>query len=407
MVSAQRARAAATGLACVFLAVLPFSSSVALRNVAMTLAGLAGITWLVKRAGDWRCAFPPARILFPIACWSTWCLLSLTWSVDPAYSLEELRPGLLPTLGAFLLFYGLTLDFADLDRWAWSLAAGLAVLALVAILQHLYLGHWDPTRWHVDGGYYATHVVLAAPMLAWLWLRQETPTAWVRPALLATALATTIATYWADNRVVWIALAVMTITAVALSARDAGPAARRRAIVVAIVTTALSAALFGLAHQQRNEILHSRGGKGAALVTDPRLAIWPFAFERIAEKPMVGHGYGRGILRDTMRTAGAAADNPLHWHAHNLFLNVTLQVGLVGLALFLWMWGAMARELVGRLREAPPARRLAILGFSLLAGYTVKNLTDDFHVRHIALLAWSLAGALIALARTPRSTGRP
>ncbi len=407
MLSAGRARAAATSLACVFLAVLPFSSSVALRNVAMALAGIAGITWLVKRSGDWRCAFPAARILLPIACWTSWCLLSLAWSVDPSYSLTELRPGLLPTLGAFLLFYGLTLDFADLDRWAWSLAAGLAVLALAAIAQHLLLGRWDPTRWHVDGGYYATHVVLAAPMLVWLWLRQAARAAWVRPALLATALATMIATYWADNRIVWIALAVMTIAAAAMSARGGGAAARRRAVVVTLVTVAFAAGLFALAHQQRNEILHSRGGEGAQLVTDPRLAIWPFALERIAEKPLIGHGYGRGILRDTMRTAGAAPDNPLHWHAHDLFLNVALQVGLVGLALFLWMWGAMARELVGLMRAAPPRRWLAILGFALLAGYTVKNVTDDFHVRHIALLAYSLAGALIALARAPRSTGRP
>jgi len=79
----------------------------------------------------------------------------------------------------------------------------------------------------------------------------------------------------------------------------------------------------------------------------------------------------------------------------------------VGLALFVWMWAALARELIGALRDTPPRRWCAILGFALIAGYVVKNLTDDFHVRHVALLAWSLAGALLALTRTPRSTSPP
>ncbi len=406
-VNAARARAAASGLLCAFLAVLPFSSSVALRNVAMALAGIAAITWLVTRGGGWRSSFPPLRVLLPVFCWSAWCLLSLAWSVDPAYSAAELRPGLLPTLGAFLLFFALTESAADLDRWAWALAAGLAVLALLALGQHLVAGRWNPQRWHVDGGYYATHVVLASPLLAWLWMRQGTRAVWIRPAIAVTALATMVATYWADNRIVWIALATMAVTACALAARAGDVAQRRRALGGAVLAVAAAAGLFVLAHQQRNNILHSRGGGGAYLATDPRLAIWPFALERIAEAPLAGHGYGRGILRDTMRTAGAAPDNPLHWHAHDIFLNVALQVGLVGLALFLWMWAAMARELAGALRDAPPRRWVAIVGFALIAGYTVKNVTDDFHVRHIALLAWSLAGALIALARAPRSTGRP
>jgi O-antigen ligase len=34
----------------------------------------------------------------------------------------------------------------------------------------------------------------------------------------------------------------------------------------------------------------------AHLESDPRVKIWAYAVERIAERPWLGHGYGRGIL---------------------------------------------------------------------------------------------------------------
>jgi hypothetical protein len=78
---------------------------------------------------------------------------------------------------------------------------------------------------------------------------------------------------------------------------------------------------------------------------------------------------------------------------------VVLGLGPVGLALFLWVWGAFAREFAAALHATAPLRWAAVIGIALLVGLALKNFTDDFFVRHIALAAWALAGALAGLAR--------
>lgn len=393
-VNLARLRIAALSLMCVFLTVLPFSSSVALRNIALVAGGAAALAWIAGTRRESRDRLPPGRVLIPLACWWFWCAASVAWSVDPGYTLSELRPSLLPGIAGFLLFHAMTVDYTDLDRWAAALTVGLAALAAVAIGQHLYAGRWDPLRWHVDTGYYTTHLVLAAPLVVWLWLRSAGRSTWLRPAIAVTVVGTLLVAYWAENRMMWIALAAMAITAAFLRQ----PAERRAAVILAAAATAACAAFFVAAHVHRGEALASRGVQAADFGADPRLSIWPHAIERIGQAPWLGHGYGRGILRHDMRASGEGGGNSLHWHAHNIFLNVVLQVGLVGLALFVWTWAAIVRTLSSALAEASPRRWSAVLGLALIVGYTAKNMTDDFHVRHIALLVWSLAGALVALA---------
>jgi O-antigen ligase len=140
-------------------------------------------------------------------------------------------------------------------------------------------------------------------------------------------------------------------------------------------------------------------GVTADLATDPRLRIWDEALRRIGEAPWVGRGFGRGTLRSPEGAPRDGIQDPSQWHAHNLFLNVMLSLGAVGLALFIWTWAAMARELARALRSPAPWRWGAVLGITLLAGFTLKNFTDDFFVRHVALLGWSLAGALLGMLR--------
>jgi len=56
------------------------------------------------------------------------------------------------------------------------------------------------------------------------------------------------------------------------------------------------------------------------------------------------------------------------------------------------------------LRE-PALAPLGMLGLALLAGFVVKNLTDDFLHRHNALVFWSLNAMLLGFARARPPTG--
>jgi O-antigen ligase len=100
------------------------------------------------------------------------------------------------------------------------------------------------------------------------------------------------------------------------------------------------------------------------------------------------------------------ADNPKHTHAHNTPLNVLVQGGVVGLALFAWMVAALMREMATGLAGGAPRRFAATLGLVLVAGFAIRNMTDDFLVRHAAMLAWALAGAVLGALR-PTSASMP
>jgi O-antigen ligase len=131
------------------------------------------------------------------------------------------------------------------------------------------------------------------------------------------------------------------------------------------------------------------------LADDPRLALWSEVMERISERPMMGYGFGRGMLRAALRKE--LRDGSL-WHAHNLALDVALQVGLIGLAL---ISGVLFLTLRAGWRFALSSEdTAAACGVALIAvvvGVVVRNMTDVLLVRQNALLYWGVVGALLAL----------
>jgi len=76
---------------------------------------------------------------------------------------------------------------------------------------------------------------------------------------------------------------------------------------------------------------------------------------------------------------------------------VALETGVAGLAAFVALLVALARRYRTLLRE-PALAPLGMLGLALLAGFVVKNLTDDFLHRHNALVFWSLNAMLLGFA---------
>ena len=381
------------------LFVLPVRGSVALRNSLLWGAVLLLAIHLARGRHAWREALPPLRLALPLAAWIAWCVASVAWSVAPRASLDELRPELLTPIAVFLAFHAATDRPARLDLWAVAFAAGLAGLAALAIWQQLTEGTWDPRRWHVDVGYYSTHVVLTLPLLAWLAWRSPHPGA--RVGIAAVALATLLATWWTDNRIVWPTLAVMVVVGALLASRRASPAQRRGWALGAALAIAAAAALFIAAQHERGESLRRMDSHATPdFATDPRLRIWPLAFERWRANFWAGRGFGRPALALPATEADGMQD-PHLWHAHNVFLDVALELGAIGLAIVVVGLAAIARELARGLAGGSARHAAAIVGLVAMVGFAMKNFPDDFVVRHIALACAALAGMLTRAARWP------
>jgi hypothetical protein len=82
--------------------------------------------------------------------------------------------------------------------------------------------------------------------------------------------------------------------------------------------------------------------------TQSRLEIWQVAWQAFKEHPLTGIGANRfGLYYLEHRPPNAL--EPAAPHAHNLFLNLLAETGLLGTAAFLILWGAIVRTLI-RLR---------------------------------------------------------
>ena len=128
--------------------------------------------------------------------------------------------------------------------------------------------------------------------------------------------------------------------------------------------------------------------------------------ERIGDRVWQGYGFGRRIQAEEI--ANDLADLQLS-HAHNLFMSQWLQTGAVGLTLFAAMLVAIAATFIRYVRARDDVLAfLGIVGLSVLTGFVVKNITDDFLFRSNAKEFWALIAILVGLgtrlsAREPRA----
>src|SRR5207302_9165874 len=88
------------------------------------------------------------------------------------------------------------------------------------------------------------------------------------------------------------------------------------------------------------------------------------------------------------------------WHAHNLFLDIAVQLGLPGLILLLVLLGATLRE-GWRMARAKDSFVMAcgIALVAIVAGMLIRNMTDVLWVRQNSLLYWGVIGVLLAWGR--------
>jgi O-antigen ligase len=390
-----------------FLFITPFSSSAGWRGVLLGMAGLALAAQL--RPSLATLTRMPRAIAFFGGAWLALCAASLTWSVDPTYSIGEAKPEMFYPLLAFVVFFvAAARDESSWPKWWIALVAGAAVAFAGTLLQDQ--GLLPFVRHEVDAGpgSYSTHLVLLLPpLLALAW-----PAPWgrgYRPRALLLALCVMLAAAWyTGNRIVWVAFGAELLVAVAAwrtisSAPRERIAMLQRLAVLAVAAFAIAFAA-SLAERYERNLLHDTGVP-AGLEHDLRPRLWQAAWERFQEAPWLGHGFGREVLAPAfVPLTPQRSHHPQLRHAHNMFIDMALEVGLVGLALFVALLAAIALRYRAMLAHAAVAP-LGIMGLALLAGFVLKNTTDDFLHRQNGLLFWSLNAMLLGLATKASSRG--
>ena len=379
--------------ACMFLFILPFAHTVALRHLGLFMTVMsAAYVW-------YRDPPPPVPCKLPLLFWAGVCWASLLWSIDPSYTFGELKNEVGYTMAAFLAFYALTRDEADLRRWLYTLLTGLLILSIIAIGNYLERGAWDLSGevkgFLGDRNSYSTYIVLVTPLALLVALLPSAGGHLRKFGWLALPLAL-VSGSLTLNRMMWPSLIVMALLLFALYLRKfhADKSVWLPGVAAGVLLLTVFAGQFAVVSITKSGVPQSSWtGVEKSFAKDPRFLIWSYAKERVAERPIVGHGYGRGILKAQFQ---GHFGNPMFWHGHNMLLNYLLELGLAGGVALLWLATALVRKLWqlyssddGRTRES------GLLGLAVLAGILVKTLTDDILVRDNGLLFWALMGMVL------------
>jgi putative inorganic carbon (hco3(-)) transporter len=127
-----------------------------------------------------------------------------------------------------------------------------------------------------------------------------------------------------------------------------------------------------------------------------RLAHWQAAQNMFREHPWLGVGIGNYAAVYPAYRLPRWTD-PLG-HAHNYYLNVAAEAGLVGLGAYFLFWGAamwLAARAVGRTAGVQRGLALGVLG--MLAHLAVHNVFDNLFVQGIYLQVALWLGLIIPL----------
>ena len=402
-------------LCAIYLVLLQTNLALVLRSTVFGATALVALV-LVFRAdarADAALSRPARLAVAAFLAWAAWSVASIAWSVAPRYSAGELWTEVVALgigAGAILLSVRETVVFR---RYVATVLAAFAALAAASVAVRLTAAPWSEQLMqlaHHGVGTWSTHVVIVAPLILLVrapegagWGPGRVPTA-AAIALLVVALASARAT---ENRMVWPALLASLAVVGAASALRWPPSGRmslaRRATPFVLLAALLAGTLLDVAWRKAETTQAPPPSIERSVAEDPRLAIWPIVRDRIAERPWIGHGYGKGILGPELsRELGDATLT----HAHNAFASVWLQTGAIGLALFVAALGAAAWRFAGYVRSRDDTLALVgLVGLAILAGVVVKNLTDDFFFRTNARFLWTTLALLVAFGER-RSRGR-
>ncbi len=383
----------------VLLVLLPFSKAAVELSFGFLLIGwvLERLNPATRAATIWRS--PRLRQILLAGCaFLAVCAASIAVSGFPALSAR----GLVSKWLEYLLFTVIVADVCSRPRVVtralafivWS-ALGVVAYAIIQVTFVLkskaYAFHplWYYKR--MMGPYenpidLATYLmVVGFVLLAYAFTRRG-QARWRLGALVAL-----LALCLADTRAVgaWLGAYAGLLTLTML-----GHAFRRAGLIALLVAGALGAA--ALHGQGRfNEVL----ARSDAGVMD-RWAMWQAALGMIRDRPVLGHGLNTFMANYLTYWVGGEQQPR---YAHNCYLQVAAETGLVGLTAFLSLLASLFACLVRAIRRVGEPHRVLLLGMcaGLVAFAVQAGLDTNFYSLRQAALFWVLAGVAIGLSEQP------
>jgi O-antigen ligase len=391
----------------VLLAILPLAHVTGLRNL---LIGVVAFTALLQfRLGPWR----NVPGLLPWVVWLAFAAASIVWSALPYVSFQSFRTDQFYPFVIFLVTFVLMRFRGGRLAVVAGTAAG-TLLCLATMFASAVSGS-DPKADEP-----------AAGMLGWMaWKAAATTDSSTYVAFVAVPLFLIVSVSrrpwrrWAAGAwlVVFAAIGVMSESRTLIASLFVSFAGflivlgilRGRLHWKSVVTIILLGLVVSAASLEVISRLRLPGAqpndRSAAvemMMSDPRPAIWSAYLDFAVQRPWFGVGLGRTVparayhVQDDQTVRNI--DVQVSTHAHNVLLDLVLQVGVIGLVLWAWLHFEILRLAIRRARGGGDREKAwAAAAVALVLAMLVKNSTNDLIVFGNAILFWTLLGTMLGL----------
>ncbi|MDZ7640153.1 MAG: O-antigen ligase family protein [Bryobacterales bacterium] len=320
-------------LLCVFVFTMPWEKSVLIPGVGSIarLAGLAAFVLGVLAVAQRRALRPPNLVLVLAALFVAWSAATWGWSLDRAATVAKVFT-LAQVWGVLWLLW----EFCrSAQRHRWLLAAYLAgavagsSIAIVRYAMHMQTSYRRYAATGFDPNDFGLMLVLALPMALYLSLEFRGHSRWLCYAAGAIVIAAILLT---ASRTALVA-SFASFAFVAWTWRRAD--LRHRAASVALLAFLLLS-LFQFAPAPSRSRLATLPEEIARGSINSRKQIWKSGARVWLEHPWLG--VGAGAYPEAVRPQLGTPSVPgARYVAHNTFLSVLVEGGIVGLA----VWGAL------------------------------------------------------------------
>ncbi|MGC8484590.1 MAG: O-antigen ligase family protein [Candidatus Baltobacteraceae bacterium] len=293
-------------------------------------------------------------MLVPLAIWLGAALLAALLGFAPLYGFIF--------LGIFLLgivwHIGINMSYGEPGNPSIMFGALLGsatlafLVAIAAVLLHrpaaIYAAqHGRAVGSFILPGELAGYVLIVVPLA--LAIASLARRRWLRALALCTALSGTIALVLSFSRTGWVAAGCAGIAYLLLVVRD-----RRKQLAFGLGIAALTAVAVAIAFNAHHDPSENF----------TRLSIWRTALGIVRRFPLTGSGpFTFGMLYAHLRLPDGDA---VAYHAHDLYLTLLAETGIVGLLAMLAAWLRFGREWAQRFAAAEPHAR--ILSGAIVAG---------------------------------------
>jgi O-antigen ligase len=153
----------------------------------------------------------------------------------------------------------------------------------------------------------------------------------------------------------------------------------RRTLAILIVAAAIGGTLIARTGERARNVVAKIAEPSQDEGVQWRLSIWKETIRLFRSRPITGHGLGTyDIVAYTFPdTVAASAFRGAGWHAHNVYLHMLAETGVLGAITWCWLWAAIVVRLLRAWMRAGPAHRAPLAGaFWAVAAFLVLSISE-------------------------------